>query len=65
MIGNDAPFKISASTNVQEGFSYAICLMCENIDEKVGIELNVIQTPCKETNNCPKNPWFRIIKKII
>ena len=29
--------------------------MCENIDERVGIEMTIDQLPCNVTGNCPSN----------
>ena len=47
----DNQFKISAYTDFAEGWTDPVCVMCENIDEKVGIEIFVTQNACK--GNCP------------
>ena len=41
MIDNGAPFKISAYTDFPKGWKDPVCVMCENIDEKVAVEITV------------------------
>ena len=50
-ISIDGQFNISAVTDYIKGWSDPVCIMCQNKDEKVGIELVIHQKPC--TTNCP------------
>jgi hypothetical protein len=38
-IENIAPFRINAKTDYDNGWKKPVCVVCENIDEKVGIEM--------------------------
>ena len=42
MIDSEAPFRISAFTDFEKGWTDPVCVMCENIDEKVGVEVSII-----------------------
>ena len=50
-ISIDDKFRISAISNFIGGWKDPVCVVCENADDKVGIEITIDQTPC--TNNCP------------
>jgi hypothetical protein len=52
-IENFKDFKIKAKTSFPGGRIHKVCVVCENIDMKVGIEINIDQFPCSETKNCP------------
>ena len=47
----DDKFRISAITDFTSGWNDPVCVVCENKDEKVGIEITIDQLPC--TSNCP------------
>jgi hypothetical protein len=53
-IENYLDFKIKAKTDFPGGRNSAVCIVCENIDEIVGIEMIIDQQPCDVTGNCPK-----------
>jgi hypothetical protein len=40
-IVNLPPFRINAKTDYDNGWVKPVCVVCENIDEKVGIEMNI------------------------
>jgi len=52
-VDSKAPYKINAVANYVVGWSDQVCLVCENVDQKVAIEITIDQLPCNLTNNCP------------
>jgi len=52
-IENFEDFKIKSKTDFPGGRLSSVCVVCENIDEKVGIEIDIDQQPCAVSNNCP------------
>ena len=52
-IDNFGDFKIKAKTSYPGGRVHPVCVVCENIDMKVGIEINIDQQPCSVSKNCP------------
>ena len=54
-IENIPPFRIAARTDYVNGWEKAVCVVCENIDEKVGLEMTINQLPCNATGSCPSN----------
>lgn len=54
-----APFNIIARTDYLFGRVEPVCIVCENIDERVGIEITIDQLPCNSSGNCPDNSTIR------
>jgi hypothetical protein len=52
-IENSAPFRINAKTDYDNGWKKPVCVVCENIDEKVAVEMTMNQIPCNASGNCP------------
>ena len=52
-IENFAPFRINAKTDFDNGWKKSVCIVCENIDEKVGLEMVIDQIPCSVSGTCP------------
>ena len=53
-ISDKAPWTISAVSNYNLGWDDPVCIVCENEDKKVGVEMTISQLPCTATKNCPK-----------
>lgn len=51
LIDNFGSFDIKAKTNFPNGRRSNVCVVCENIDEKVGIEITIDQSPASNSNS--------------
>jgi hypothetical protein len=50
-IDNYGSFNIKSKTNFPNGRISNVCVVCENIDERVGIEITIDQTPSPNSNS--------------
>ena len=52
-VDSRAPYGIFAITDFPDGWIDPLCLICENKDEIVSVQIEVDQLSCSQSGNCP------------